>query len=64
MNAANPAAGAAFAFQEFFARPLDAAIARFDLFGVFYPTYKFIAGKRGNVSPQRQHLPIFNDRLL
>lgn len=52
MDAANPAAGAAHAFDEFYVRSLNAAIAGVDKFGVFYPTNPLVAREWRDVIPE------------
>lgn len=51
MDTANPAAGAAFAFQQLFGCSFDAASPCLDLLGVFYPADKFIASQRRDIFP-------------
>ncbi len=51
VNATYPAARPALSFKQFFARPLDAAVPGFNLFGILHPTDKLVARKRRNIFP-------------
>ena len=62
VDAARPAAGTALSFQEFFACPLDAALACLCLFSVLNPADELVTAKRRQFLPQIENYAIRLDR--
>lgn len=58
VDASSPAAGALFAFQQFLARALDAALACGGLFGVIDPADKFITTQGREILPERKNIRV------